>query len=46
MEQADHTAAQVDIAVVGVHVLDTYVIGTDAGAYDLATVDAFANPGH
>jgi sugar/nucleoside kinase (ribokinase family) len=27
MEQADHTAAQVDVAVVGVHVLDTHVIG-------------------
>jgi sugar/nucleoside kinase (ribokinase family) len=27
MEQTGHTAAQVDIAVVGVHVLDTHVIG-------------------
>jgi sugar/nucleoside kinase (ribokinase family) len=27
MEKADHVRAQVDIAVVGVHVLDTHVIG-------------------
>jgi sugar/nucleoside kinase (ribokinase family) len=27
MAQTDHTAAQVDIALVGVHVLDTHVIG-------------------